>query len=429
MAFATILDAGFMQDIEKPAMDYIKKERAQYTTVYTTIESYCAKYKLILSNKYVLCDMVDAKNNVYNKIYRVYTSNPLRHANDLTNIIYEQMKDDKYAAYTRMKTLKENEEFSIEYNLRQMVVICKVQKHKQTEPIELIKPVDIEKLLYMPSEIELIDVYHTLYDPSQYCDWGEAEEFEKRLFDQVLQRKDRGILGAGNCKERKKHALEAMKIDIVLRWLPDQSDTILLGPWACDWLKYGKKICVQHGKIQLISNMTPDKLLQQLKKFAAAHSKFDVSMREQELHIPKDFRTTRTTYYIHVDTPHGITEKPFLDLFNSAAFEVVPCVQVDGVSIGTRYVLLRFLFIDLWVIRIIKGMGLLSASILQKKIDELWTMIEFIREQYTFSDQITHIGTYRNAAADKKISGMKGKMFFPYYPHVYLEQNNKYRSI
>ena len=78
-------------------------------------------------------------------------------------------------------------------------------------------------------------------------------------------------------------------------------------------LKFGRKVCVNREKVQIISKTQPEELLHELKKIVMEFSKFEVSMREQELHIPKDFRTSRYTYYIHIQTSHGVTEKPFLD--------------------------------------------------------------------------------------------------------------------
>lgn len=430
MPFSSILAKGFMDRTSKKALKMVADERDKYKTVYETIESYCRENKLILSNRYILCEKDDDANNIYRKVYKIYTSNPFRHANSLTNKIYQKMIKEHDAKYTRLKTLKEKEEFVIEYDLRQMAMIYKVQKHKQSEPIDIIKPVNIKNLLYMPSEIELIDVYHTLYDPSQYSDWSEAQIYEKLLFKQVEDRKEQGILGAGDCKERKKHMIEALKIDLVTKWLVNKDDTILIGPWAHDWIKFGRKVCVNREKVQIISKTQPEELLHELKKIVMEFSKFEVSMREQELHIPKDFRTNRYTYYIHIQTSHGVTEKPFLDLFNCANFEVVPAIKIDDIHIGTKNVILRFLFIDLWIIRVIKSMGILSSSILQKKIDELWKIITFFRSKYEYpKTKPMFIGLYRSAVADKKMSGLQGKMFFPYYPYVYVKQNNSYRDI
>ena len=85
MPFSDVLPKGFMDRVTKKAIVSISEERNRYKLVYETIESYCRDNKLILSNKYVLCDKEDDFNNIYHKLYKIYTSNPFRHANNLTN--------------------------------------------------------------------------------------------------------------------------------------------------------------------------------------------------------------------------------------------------------------------------------------------------------------------------------------------------------
>jgi hypothetical protein len=430
MPFATIIDAGFIDITENNAMQVIKKERDTYNKVWNEIEEYCIKHKLIVSNEYVLVGMECNNVNIYKKIYRIYTSNPFHHANKLTNNIHQKTDKEPNQKYTRLKTIKENEEFVIDYNMRQVVEIFKLQKHKLEEPINIIKPVKIGKILYMPSELEIIDIYHRLYDPDQCCDDDNTHEIEELLFQQIIKRKEKGILGGNRCKVKKKHILEALKISIVSEWLIGKTNIILIGPWAHDWIKMPNNLCINCEKIQLIGNISSEELLIQLQKYIRTITDFEISVRTQELNIPKDFRTVRYTFYIHIHSERGTIQKPFLDLFNCADFEVVPCTKISNILIGNKWVMLRFLFIDLWVIRIIKSMGILSSDILNKKLVYIWGLIDFFRNKYTMScDNIKFIGIYKNALITKKISNLKGKTYYPYYPEVYIKQFNKYRDI
>ena len=45
------------------------------------------------------------------------------------------------------------------------------------------------------------------------------------------------------------------------------------------------------------------------------------------------------------------------NVFNSAAYELIPFVSIDGYKIGTPDVLLRFMFADIWFIRILRFFG------------------------------------------------------------------------
>jgi len=428
MPFSDILAHGFMQETNKKALQVVKSERDQYSLVWKTIEEYCRKHHLIVSNKYVLVDDTNAHTNVYAKNFNIYTSNPFRHANNLCNEIHSKMSKDPNVIYTRMKTLQEKEDFSIEYNMRTVAFIHKLQKHKSlVESNKLVKPVEIDKLLYMPSELELIDIYHTMYNPAMFDGKEEASVYEKLLFERVSKRKEKGILGAG-CKELKRQHLQALKVGIVGKWLVSR-DFILIGPWAHDWIKHHDDLCASKEKIQILGDINPDKFKDELQKFVHDMTKFSISYREQKLHIPKDDRTTRYTFYVQIQGDRGVTEKPFLDLFNVAQFEVVPCQKVHGMLLGTKEVQLRFLFIDLWVIRVIQGLGYLTKEILQKKLLYLWNMIKFFRNTYEIPGDVQYIGTNKDAFIEKKMNNLKCRSYYPYYPGAYLLSKNKYREI
>jgi hypothetical protein len=152
-------------------------------------------------------------------------------------------------------------------------------------------------------------------------------------------------------------------------------------------------------------------------------------MREQELHIPKDYRTTRYTYYLSIQSEKGAVEKPFLDLFNSAEFEIIPCRIVDGLNIGHKFVILRFLFIDLWIIRVIKNLGLLTTDILNKKIEYIWGLIEYFRIAPHACKGFKYIGKSIDYVIGKRMFNLKQNRFPAYRPHRYLLENNKYKTI
>jgi hypothetical protein len=423
--FSSILSTDYFDDLEKKGLERVKIERSQYEDIYKVVLDYCQKNDILISNVHVLTEDKDNKANILNKTFEIYSSNPFRHANDLVNKIYQKRIKDPRAKYTRLLTLVEKTEFMIEYDFRRIAVIYKIQKHKSSTIHDLIKPEKINNVSYLPSELELIDTYHTLYNPSKEEDWEDARKVEKILFKQVKSRKEKGVLGGG-CKT---NTLDAIKIDLVKNWLPKKQDFILIGPWAFDWIKNGKKICKNKEKIQIISKISHEELLPMLQSEISKIVKFKITVKEQELFIPKDYRTKRFTYYVHINTPSGVSEKPFLDLFTCGCFEVLPYYELDGINIGSKYILLRFLFIDLWIIRIIKNLGYLTPNVLNIKVDYLWKIIEFIRDTYKFKTAKKHFGIYRDANMDKKLANLSGKRFYPYYPAKYVEENNKYRSI
>lgn len=427
MSLASLVKTDFLQDAKEQAFEVILKDRNRYKLVWETIEKYCASHKLIISSIYVLLDASSSLQAQFDKSYKIYTSNPFRHANALTNAIHKCMINDDIRQYTKLRTIIEHEEFIIDYDMRPVAFFYKLQKHKSVEPIDIIKPISIKHVYYMPGEIELIDVYHQLYKMNEL---DNNMQYEEMLFDQVSKRKEKGILGS-NCKDLKKQMLEVVKIDLCLNWLMSTGKKqILIGAWAHDWIVLGRdKLCTNIEKIQIISDMDQNEVLNSLNKYLAlTNTRFVATMREQELHIPKDFRTSRYTYYVNVESEKGIVEKPFLDLFNSANFEVIPYYTINKMNIGYKYVILRFLFIDLWIIRVIKTLGLLTNEVLNKKLLYIWDLISYFRQLDTFSEW-NFIGTSIDAVVDRKINTLNDKLYYPYYPEIYKKIHNKYREI
>ena len=83
-------------------------------------------------------------------------------------------------------------------------------------------------------------------------------------------------------------------------------------------------------------------------------------MKEQSLKITNDDRILRNTIYI-TNTNASKSEKAIIDIFNSASYELIPYNKLSVysgskkqsiVNIGNPYVIMRFLLIDYWTIRI-----------------------------------------------------------------------------
>ena len=427
--YSELLKSGFLDRIKESAIDTIKSDRDKFKQVFSIIEDYCIKHKIIISNKWVLTDSQNSLQALMDKSYKLYVAGPFKHANNLINQLHKELTENKNikAQTLILKTAKEQEEFTITYDTRVIATVYKLQKHKTVDSIDIIKPTAVGKLLYMPAEIELIDVYHNLYCMTDYKDNLVAEE---TLYNKVVERKEAGILGGANCKELKKEFLESLKVTLVKDWLVKKKNTVLVGSWAYDWLLFRESLCADIEKIQIISQYTAEELLSDLQRYIGGLAKVTITMREQELHIPKDFRTNRYTYYISIHSERGTTDKPFLDLFNCADFEAIPCYQLDGIYLANQWVILRFLFIDLWIIRVVKNLGLLSEQILNKKIDHLWKLIIFFRSKdYPKEEFLEFIGIFRDYSIDKKLAALGEKHFQPYYPETSIKQFKKYRDL
>lgn len=421
------LTNGYYDEVLTLAKSKACSERKKYLNILNEIKQYCIDNKLILSDPDVIANI---KTNCLEPMWRIYTNNPLRHANAITNRIYLAGKaenSDIDYRLTRLKTMRAREEFVIEYDLRRVCMVFASQQVK----CGVVKPVILNKLHYYPPEIELIDVYAQLSNPAYCSEYENLYLYEKRMFNHVKKRKHQGILGGSNvCYDES--MIDAIKIKVLQGFVG--SNKALIGKFAYNWMNNIKAVCPE--KLQFVSDEDPNIILSQIQQMIKSITNFKVSFREQQLHIPKDFRTNRYTFYIHAECRQGIKEKAFMDIFTNARHELIEFTNVNGMKIASAYFQLRILFIDIWILRIIYEKNVINKAILNKKINDTWNTILYFRDKMRHLNEEApepvsevFIGTHRDFALDKKISALDGKRFAPYYPFGYERSHKKLREI
>lgn len=225
-----------------------------------------------------------------------------------------------------------------------------------------------------------------------------------------------------SCYDKKKDVLEALKVAIIKDFLKDRKDIMLIGPMAYSWYAHGKDFCPMYDRLQVISSIRPSKLRQEINNYLASiGQRYVLSLGDDlELMIPKDFRTKRQIFSINIVSERGIKTKPFLEYFNTAQFDIVPTMIKDGVLLGQKDVLLRFLFIDLWVAKFVYLAGKIEEEIYIKRISRLWDVITHIHIIPNHVDGF--LGIYQDYdVAKKKLNTGTSVIFAPYYPFKNME--------
>jgi hypothetical protein len=255
-------------------------------------------------------------------------------------------------------------------------------------------------------------------------------------------------------------------------------DYVVIGHWALHVIEASKdpnsKMSSSVEKLQVITSIYIKRSIEDVTNFLKKYTNSKISSRRQDLHIPKDFRTSRYTIYISVDGK----DKAFMDIFDCGTFELVPYipfslkttyagVKKDSqfnrgrgrahsrnrgnnrdrsrsrsrsgggdefiIKVGNPYVLLRFLVIDLWIIRMIHEMGHLTNDMLKVKTKYIMFVIDKIKNpELGIHDKVfgsSYVGIYKDYDISKKVNNLKGKMFYPYYPERDIINNNTYKTI
>ena len=418
--FAQIIKSDFIPNVLEKALPVIDEDRARYKPIWEIVLEYCKANSIIISDRLTLFKVKKTREQ-----YNLYCANPFKHAVHIANQIHQVLGEKLLF----VKTVKEHEELSIEIDTRTLINVFAIERYRKIDAIKLINPVNINGLLYMPPEIEIIEVLNSLYDVAKFGDWKTLLENDfPQLYDKVMVRKAEGVLGAAECKRARKEYVDLLKLDILQKWLPSREDVILVGTWAYHIVAHGLHgrdgLCGDVEKVQIISHVEPAELLEDLRAFLNIPHK--ITVRENELHIPKDFRTKRSTFYLSIDGK----DKPVIDLFNSSSFELIPFYSKNKLLIADNYVIMRFLFIDLWIVRFIEKLGAIPKDLANKKINHILKLVEFFKD-LPEEKFVSYIGIYHDYTIDKRIAnnmaGGAGKR--KYFPDRHFREKKSYWQV
>jgi len=408
--------------VRKDILPYIKKDRLQYAFMYDLIESYCSEHNMIISDLRILTNNTDELDNLFNKEYKIYCTEPLRHANNLTNEIHKN-SDDTNKKFIRMKTIVENEEFSIEFDTRLICSFMGVKKYKSVDIYKVIEPLSINKngrnILLMPYNIEIIDVLNKLYSFTEY-------DTNLAYFNKLIEIYKYDKINHDKINHDKYNKKSNTKIQPLIKAINKKifdfikdKDLILIGIHTIHFNDTSEKI-------QLLSEISPNTLLKSLKTLLKDEiAGNELIYKEQNLNIPKDFRIEKYTFYIKSKE----YDKPILDCYNNLEFEVIPYTTLHNIKIAHPYVLLRFAFIDLWIIKFIYSLNIITNSVLLMKINILNKFIDDILLQLDKEISYSFLGIYREYSVDKRLFNLTGNIFQPYYPQLSYATYGKYRTI
>ena len=420
--------------------NFLKKERERYDKLYNVIKAYVIEHKLLISNPYLISNLSNNSDMFLDYSYVIYCATPLRHANNIVNLIYDELltSDNKLISTLVMNTVVKNEEFSIAFDNRFIANIFAIQRNRpkgnSLDISKIIVPNYINKVPYVPDELEIIEIYNNIY--SNQGSIQARLDIEERMFKNIVHKiggevkEISDIIGGSTCYERKKDALEAIKISIITNFLAGRQDLALLGPMAVEWIQSEGKICPKFDRIQLVGTLTLKELETELKKYLNSLGRdYNMSVGgELDLLIPKDFRTKRAIFSIAIRTDFGIKEKPFLEYFNSCNFELIPVYEINNIIVVSKYVLLRFLFIDIWVSKFVYSIGKIDKKNYTTKQTRYLELVKYVNKMPFIADGT--IGVYYDYLVSKGEKKLAQELFFiPYYPFGYFNKNKQLRQL
>lgn len=365
-------------------------DRSLYEPFFETAEKFIAQNDILIGGK-TACDLAAGRPlNRDSFFWELYCDSTYSISRQLAVALANTRSPHVPARTTELQTNIKHVEFSIFINARPLFKIYELNKYRGVKLAEVMTPHILtgyygNTIKCISNELLLVDIYRQLYSPSRLAEWTSALDTESKLF---AANTTATTGGAENI------------VDKFVKNIP--KDAVIIGDYALALM--GRTPTGR--KIQIISEISGEEILKRFPR---------TTVEKHKLNIPSDFQIKKYTVY----TSDGRSQTPVIEVFNSSKFELIPWVKIGGYKVGNPWVLLRFIFIDIWTVRVIMKMtGKDLSSRIQKLYSNATSTRAVVMKNIESSFQLTnYTGKYiSEQVAKKKLIKEIGVRYPPYYP-------------
>lgn len=364
-----------------------------FLPLYDIVDKYVKENNIIISNKELL---LSEKKKGISK-YVLYGANIFIHANKLSNLLSEK------TIYVKLFTNVKNEDFTIIVNNYRLIQLYNIKKAIKT----IITPLTIKEFLIYPPELELIEIYHILYNPARASEWEKTREIEIKIYEKFIKRKH-FIGGKTSNKIYPKQ---------ILNWLTNKKNCILIGINAINLINSTENY---KNQFHVIGNKV---FIQEFSAFIFQFTGRETNVKKYSGILQNDKVLVKHSIYIKI--PQGNLK--IMNVWNSIDYELVPYKTIRNIKVGSVNVILKFLFINLWNTKIL---DFYNKNKSKNSSNELFNYINLIRDERANEkmDKLSYMGIYVDPIKEKQKKSVSN-VYYPYYPIKYKLKNNKYRDI
>jgi hypothetical protein len=412
--------------------------RLSLIDLYKSIFRYCFNNNLVFGGN-LSVNLTINKEDKDNFNFVVYGKEIFSHANNITNIIHKITKNDNLIVM--LKTVMPFEIYYIRINTRLLIELKDIKQVRGVDPIFMISPVKKKFLrtdiFILSPEVQLISIYRKLYLPCDACDWDKLLLIETKLVENLNIRQKK-IAGSKDLSLNVRKKINDSIVDL----FKNNDTKIFIGEMAINQILHPGKKKTEVNIIEVISSSHEYDDVYLIKNHLL--NKFgDVFINSQTscMFIIDDFRLKRTTFkFIYKGK-----KKDFLYIYNSAKYDLIPYTKYNKILIASPFVILRFVLINIWIIRWISQLNNIDETFSRHKINYLLSMFyklrnklfdgDVIDERNINSDRLLsvfqkrYIGTFVSDVFAQKMELFDKKKFGDYYPALYQQQFGKYRII
>lgn len=484
--------------IEDDVQKVLIAERNNYADVYDTVEKYIGNFSgdetIYLGGSYGVNLLFKRPRELNDYNYVLYSQKAFVQANELTNLIAAGQDYSKGGKIVTLVTKLPYKRYEIVVDNRTLVSMYHLQPLQGLD--SLILPIKEKSelgytLTILSPEVYLLNCYHTLCSPQEVGSWEQALRDETKLFQLMNHRLNdlfnAVLIGGSNnflggkeeqkesndeTKKQKKEQKENKKIDYkmveqkLLRDVIDNNEeVIMVGEHAITIINDRNFLNLSDWQptklISVIGNL--QQITERVKKVFPDNS---ITQQSKLVPILEDFRLERGV--IKLD------DKEVMYVYSASQYDCIPYNVVSAkkskIRIGSPFVLMRFLLVDLWMVRwihhikmiddvfaktriknIVKVIVSLRTKLQDPKIDiktmsvssdtllgtKIITKLPTnIKDSY-FGDESElgllgkkYMGQYISEyLAVKLLLAQSDKKFPPYYPQRHLLEHGNYRAI
>lgn len=358
-----------------PADEYVLlNDRALYKPFLIEIEKYISSKKIMFGGTCGLHLLTGGAMTRDFYQWEVYTDNAFAVAKEIADLIANVKSPHLPIETISLQTNLKNKEFTLSIYARQILKIHFIERFRGKELFDVLNPPRVpgwfgNTVCVMPPEIQLIEIYRSLYSPHAIDKWEDSIEQEEILFSAWTYKVEGG-------KDQSYRSIS----NLLLRKLPG----VIIGDYA-----YSDKPM----RLQIISDSPIEDLHKTVARLLPSEQ---VTYTKYSLNIPVDFQLTKHSIYVN--------DEAICDVFNSTEYEMIPFTVRDNVKYAGWAVVMRFIMIDIWVLRLMDS--LLSGK-LSGRINQLKAAAAQLRKQRPEFDKLFQMDNYEGRFIDEKIAKKK----------------------
>lgn len=400
----------------------MENDRSLYDPFLRVIEQYCIDNAVLIGGMVGTDLLINKPLSKDSYQWELFADDTYNVARRLADELYKVKSPHIDSRLIALRTDIKHREFTIMVNLRMVAKIHNLDRYRGLKLYDLMGPAartgyftkNIVKLI--PEEIQIIELYRSLYSPGRFDRWEmclNAENIIYGLIKETLGAKA-AIRVEGGARESR-HNVAAIT-DVLMKKLIAKSDYVIIGDFATTLYGSAPKLT----RLQFLISEPIDVFIVTLRHVVTKH--FPNIPPESIIYVkypvclPTDFQIAKYTIYIQREGG----QDSVADLYNSPAYELIPFRMKNNMKYGNPYVVLRFRFIELWILKLIANIDKNSQNFLAAKMKDLINTIEVVRNYILEADPAElfqledYVGVYRDEDVVKKKSLQRFPLYYPY---------------